>query len=177
VRYKVFTRKNIFTGLDSRGYKARTIMQTQLKLFSALMVISAALMLTFSDAHAQAKSARGIATGGDTVAAIVPEAGDLFQKIDIVQDLQDAIVECARSGRFVADADNLAAGCRQGVPPEVEFVRSGGDTYVDVELAFGQSRPANSLASPKGSGFSRFGGLDGEDGVCQLEGGGSCPSP
>lgn len=152
-------------------------MHTQLQLFKTVLVVGASLMLPISGAHAQAMSSRGVSTGGDTVSAIVPEAGNLFQTIDIVEGLQDAIVACALDGRFVADAGNLAAGCRQGVPPEVEFVRSGGDTYVDVELAAGQARPGNSLVSPKGTNFSRFGGLDGEDGECALAGGGSCPSP
>jgi len=170
-RYKLFTREIILQAF------AMTKIRLTLKRFWVLIGIIAVLVAPANDALGQAMSAQGTATGTDTVRGIVPGAGALFQVIESVEELQDAIVECARSGRFVADADNLAAGCRQGVAPEVEFVRSGGDTYVDVELAFGQSRPANSLASPKGSGFSRFGGLDGEDGVCQLEGGGLCPNP
>lgn len=141
-----------------------TKMQTQLKLFAALMVISAALLLPISDAQAQAMSARGIATGGDTVAAIVPEAGNLFQTIDVVQDLQDAIVACARDGRFVADADNLAAGCRQGVPPVVDFTQDTSGTFATVQNAY-----------PNQDTEENYGNLDGRDGVCRLTSGGLCP--
>lgn len=143
----------------------------------AFLMMLATLLAFAPVAKAQTMSGMGVATGGDTVSAIVPEAANLFNVIDILQDLNDAVVACAQQGAFVASADPAdidTAGCRLGVPPVVDFDDSGSDTFVDVELAFGQEVPGADT-SPRGSNFVRYGGLDGEDGQCSLESGGLCP--
>lgn len=127
--------------------------------FTPLAVICF-LALTPSTTAAQSLSASGVATGGDTVRAIVPDAGDIFSSIEEIGTMDENMRQCAEDGLFY---DPDTEECRQGVPPRVTFYPSSGDTFVNVELAYGQERPTNANTNSP-AGFSRFGGLDGEDG-------------
>lgn len=91
-------------------------------IMTGLVALALAVGGLISNAHAQAISAQGIGTGGDKVRAIVPQAGNLFDSYEVNVKLLEGIVACAEQGLFVADADNVDAGCRGANAPEVVFV-------------------------------------------------------
>lgn len=118
----------------------------------SVMALVAGVTASPLPAHAQAASASGIATGGDKVTAIVPEAGDIFTDIDEITILHEDMLKCAKQGLFY---DQATDKCRQGIPPQVSFYESGGGTYVDVQRA-----------SPNHAGDpATYGSLDGNDGT------------
>ena len=97
---------------------------TYLLSITGLLAVGLMIYAFSSDAQAQSLSARGIATGGDTINAVVPEVGDLYDRYDTVVALLDGIEHCAEQGFFVADADNIdgdSTPCRGANAPVVRF--------------------------------------------------------
>lgn len=144
------------------------------RLFLGFVAVASAFLLLPQNAYAQALSAQGVATGGNKVSAIVPQAGRIYTIVDELTALDDAIINCAEQGMFVANAANPTVGdCRKGVPPEVIFCQDGedasgnssfcadGTTFVRVQNPLpddDHSTHPNPLADSNG--------LNGRDGRC-----------
>ena len=104
--------------------------------------------------YGQAGSAQGVSTGGNVIEAAVPQAGNLFTVIDVMQDLQREVADCAQQGLLYDSANGT---CRNGVPPEVTFTQDSTETTVEVQNPY-----PNHLTS------QTYGNLDGADGIAAL---------
>lgn len=70
-----------------------------------------------SSAHAQNVSASGGVSGGNTISAVVPGAGQIYALLDEIEALADELETCGSAGQL----HDGSGGCRGGRPPVVEF--------------------------------------------------------
>lgn len=152
---------------------------TYLITITALVALGLAIGMFMSNAHAQSRSAKGISTGNDTISAVIPEVGDLYDEYEKNVALLEGIVACAERGLFVADADNVDAGCRGANAPQVEFVEDVSDrqyaSHVRVQGVEGNANVALfSVIDSELITYPSLGTLAGAPGGCQLVDGTPC---
>lgn len=94
----------------------------RMKCFITFGVLTLVLSLG-GGAHAQTKTARGIATSSSQISSIVPEVGNIESQVTETTTLMQSVEGCAQDSRFYDPATDT---CRTADPVSVQFITAGG---------------------------------------------------